>query len=122
MDIPIILVKIFVLGSCVSAIILCVLGLASIVPLLTSSSKFGNGNDPMVCPPPGFGDIFQRWLYPSVIENLSFPFAHRCFNHNAADANSPFNGWKETDPNITKQFYDDLRTDRWILEATCSIS
>eukprot|EP01083_Nonionella_stella_P048705 130043_1 len=72
-------------------------GLASVVciPLLTSSSKFGNGNDPMVCPPPGFGDIFQRWLLSNFMETWLFPFAHRCFNHNAADVNSPFNGLKE---------------------------
>eukprot|EP01083_Nonionella_stella_P196638 723345_1 len=86
-----IIMDITIYGFCFCSIML----LVTLVPLSTSNFKFGNGNDPMVCPPPGFGDIFQRWLLPSVFEFWGFPFAARCFNHNAADVNSPFNGLKE---------------------------
>eukprot|EP01083_Nonionella_stella_P075237 204416_1 len=62
---------------------------------VTSTYKFGKENDPMICTPPGFGDIFQPSVDAKFIEKMGFPFGERCVNHNAVDINSPFSSWKE---------------------------
>eukprot|EP01083_Nonionella_stella_P142804 442504_1 len=87
----------YIMGVAFKGIVLVVLFVAvsMILPLIRSYGQFGKENDPMICTPPGFGDIFQPSVDAKFIEKMGFPFGERCVNHNAVDINSPFSSWKE---------------------------
>eukprot|EP01083_Nonionella_stella_P203300 741948_1 len=87
----------YIMGVAFKGIVLVVLFVAvsMILPLIRSYGQFGKENDPMICPPPGLGDIFQRRLGQKFIEKILYPFGDRCVNHKAVDINVPFSDWKE---------------------------